>query len=68
MRATLRGVLAGLVVLAAIVAVVVANVVLLGYGDSSQDPVGALSPRVTLEPVAPHVPHPALPTRGYEDD
>ena len=67
MKATLRGAIAALLVFAAIVAVVFANVVLLGYGDSRHDPVGSLSPRIKLEP-GPAQALQVKPAPEFEDD
>jgi hypothetical protein len=68
MKTTWRGAVAALVVLAAIVAVVFANVVLLGFGDSRHDPVGSLSPRINLELGPAPVRQLVRPAREYQDD
>jgi hypothetical protein len=58
----MRRVIGGLVVVVAVACVVLANILLLGYAEPHDDPVGALSPRVQLPPA------PSPIEQRFEDD
>jgi hypothetical protein len=52
----------GIVLVLAIAATVVANIVLLGVATGSSEPVGRLTPRAELIPVPTPAPQPPVPT------
>jgi len=65
----IRALVALLLVAAAAACAIVANLALLGYASSSNDPVGHLSPRADLPAAPAAVIRPQTgPVRGEEDD